>query len=133
MHARTLKQRRRGVTLVELLVIFGIVGILIALLLPAVQTAREAARRSACALNLKQIALATLNLRRCLGHLPAGVQFTFNYSTASQHVAILPFLEQRALFNAVNFDWVIWSAANTTVMGVQDLTSINAPVTRWHR
>ena len=53
------------------------------------------------------------------GALPAGVQFTFNYSTASQHVAILPFLEQAPLFNAVNFDWVIWSAANTTVMGTR--------------
>ena len=53
------------------------------------------------------------------GALPAGVKFTFNYSTASQHVAILPFLEQAPLFNAVNFDWLIWSAANTTAMGTK--------------
>ena len=81
--------------------------------------AREAARRSTCANNLKQIALATTNYADVWGALPAGVQFTFNYSTASQHVAILPFLEQASLFNAVNFDWVIWSAANTTVMGAR--------------
>ncbi len=119
MHAGTPDQQRRGLTLVELLVVFATLGILIALLLPAVQAAREAARRSNCAVNLKQIALATANYADVWGALPAGVQFTFNYSTASQHVAILPFLEQAPLFNAVNFDWVIWSAANTTVMGAR--------------
>ena len=51
--------------------------------------------------------------------LPAGVHFSFDFSTSSQQVAILPFLEQSPLFNSVNFDWVIWSPANTTVMGVQ--------------
>ncbi len=94
MDAGTRDQRRRGLTLVELLVVIALTGILIALLLPAVQAAREAARRSSCALNLKQIALATANYADTWGALPAGVQFTFNYSTASQHVAILPFVEQ---------------------------------------
>jgi prepilin-type N-terminal cleavage/methylation domain-containing protein/prepilin-type processing-associated H-X9-DG protein len=117
MYADTPDQQRRGWTLVEMLVVIALAGIVIALLLPAVQAAREAARRSSCALNLKQIALATTNYADTWGTLPAGVQFTFNYSTAGQHVAILPFVEQPALFNAVNFDWVIWSAANTTVMG----------------
>ena len=119
MHAGTPDSERRGLTLIELLVVIAILGILIALLLPAVQSAREAARRSTCINNLKQIALATSNYADVWGALPAGVQFTFNYSTASQHVAILPFLEQAPLFNAVNFDWVIWSAANTTVMGAR--------------
>ena len=95
-------------------------GILIALLLagcpggtrsgPEIELRRSTSR---------QIALATANYADVWGALPAGVQFTFNYSTASQHVAILPFLEQAPLFNAVNFDWVIWSAANTTVMGAR--------------
>jgi prepilin-type N-terminal cleavage/methylation domain-containing protein/prepilin-type processing-associated H-X9-DG protein len=119
MHAGAPDQQRRGLTLVELVVVIGILGVLIALLLPAVQAAREAARRSHCTINLKQIALATANYADVWGALPAGVQFTFNYSTSSQHVAILPFLEQAPLFNAVNFDWVIWSAANTTAMGVK--------------
>jgi prepilin-type processing-associated H-X9-DG protein/prepilin-type N-terminal cleavage/methylation domain-containing protein len=119
MHAGTPDRKRRGLTLVETLVVLAIAGILIALLLPAVQDAREAARRSQCALNLKQIAIATTNYSDVWRALPAGVQFTFNYSTASQHVAILPFVEQAALFNAVNFDWLIWSAANTTVMGAR--------------
>jgi prepilin-type N-terminal cleavage/methylation domain-containing protein/prepilin-type processing-associated H-X9-DG protein len=117
MDAGTTDPQRRGLTLVELLVVIALTGVLVALLLPAVQSAREAARRSSCALNLKQIALATTSYADTWGTLPAGVQFTFNYSTASQHVAILPFVEQAALFNAVNFDWIIWSAANTTVMG----------------
>ncbi len=119
MHGGTPDQQRRGLTLVELLVVIAILGILIMMLLPAVLAAREAARRSNCAINLKQIALATSTYADVWGALPAGVQFTFNYSTASQHVAILPFLEQAPLFNAVNFDWVIWSAANTTVMGAR--------------
>ena len=91
----------------------------LALLLPAIQAAREAARRSTCAVNLRQIALATSNYINVWGALPAGVHFTFNYSTASHHVAILPFLEQAPLFNAVNFDWLIWSAPNTTVVGAR--------------
>ena len=65
------------------------------------------------------MAAATANYADVWGVMPAGVQFTFNYSTVSQHVAILPFLEQGHLFNAVNFDWVIWSPANTTVMGAK--------------
>jgi prepilin-type processing-associated H-X9-DG protein len=119
MHARNQKEQRPGLTLVEALVVLALAGILLALVIPAIQSAREAVRRSKCALNLRQIALATANYADGWGALPAGVQFTFNYSTGSQHVAILPFLDQPTLFNAVNFDWVIWSAANTTVMGTQ--------------
>jgi prepilin-type N-terminal cleavage/methylation domain-containing protein/prepilin-type processing-associated H-X9-DG protein len=117
MRAGTPDQHPPGFTLVELLVVIAVLGIVIALLLPAIQTAREAARRSYCTVNLRQIALATSNYTDVWGALPPGVHFTFNYSTASHHVAILPFLEQAPLFNAVNFDWLIWSAANTTVMG----------------
>jgi prepilin-type N-terminal cleavage/methylation domain-containing protein/prepilin-type processing-associated H-X9-DG protein len=119
MHDRTPYRCRSGITLVELLVVIAVVGVLTALLLPAVQAAREAARRANCAANLKQIALATSNYADVWGALPPGVQFTFHYSTASQHVAILPFVEQTALFDAVNFDWVVWSAANTTVFGAK--------------
>jgi prepilin-type processing-associated H-X9-DG protein/prepilin-type N-terminal cleavage/methylation domain-containing protein len=119
MQGGTPDQQRRGLTLVELLVVIAALGISLAMLLPAVLAAREAARRSHCASNLRQIALATANYADVWGALPAGVQFTFNYSTASHHVAILPFLEQVHLFNAANFDWVIWSAANTTVVGVR--------------
>jgi prepilin-type N-terminal cleavage/methylation domain-containing protein/prepilin-type processing-associated H-X9-DG protein len=86
---------RRGFTLVELLVVIAIIGILIALLLPAVQAAREAARRSQCTNNLKQIGLGIHNYQDAKGKLPAA------YSSAtglSWHVNILPYIEQEARF-----------------------------------
>jgi prepilin-type processing-associated H-X9-DG protein len=87
-------------------------------LLPAVQQAREAARRIQCSNNLKQIALASNSYHDAYSCYPQGVQFTFTYSTSGHHVALLPFLEQSPLYNALNFDWVIpWSDANTTFAG----------------
>jgi prepilin-type N-terminal cleavage/methylation domain-containing protein/prepilin-type processing-associated H-X9-DG protein len=109
---------RRGFNLIELLVVVAIIAVLIGLLLPAVQQAREAARRAQCCNNLKQIALAANNYHDAFGCYPQGVQFTFSFSTSGHHVALLPYLEQVPLFNAMNFDWVIpWSSPNTTVAG----------------
>jgi prepilin-type N-terminal cleavage/methylation domain-containing protein len=64
------RRERPGLTLVELLAVIAIVGVLIGLLLPAVQTAREAARRSSCQGNLKQVALAVLNFEHAMGRFP---------------------------------------------------------------
>ena len=104
--------RRRGFTLIELLVVIAIIGVLIALLLPAVQAAREAARRAQCINNLKQMGLALHNYHDANGSFPMGASsgmrnFMQYYAKQnfSAHAAMLPFLEQSALYNAINFNW----------------------------
>jgi prepilin-type N-terminal cleavage/methylation domain-containing protein len=94
---------RPGFTLVELLVVIAIIGVLVALLLPAIQAAREAARRSQCSNNLKQIGLAILNYESAVGRLPAG-STTDAADIGGPYfgtwtVDILPYLEQQALYD----------------------------------
>src|SRR5271168_2566242 len=94
---------RRGFTLIELLVVIAIIAVLIALLLPAVQSAREAARRIQCTNNLKQIGLSMHNYQSALGSLPPGFKESA-YGTWC--VYILPFIEGNNTYNAWNFDGV---------------------------
>lgn len=98
---------KRGFTLVELLVVIAIIGVLIALLLPAVQQAREAARRMQCSNQLKQIGLAMHNYHDTYQVFPAGsinldTTTAANKSLTNWAVSILPFLEQSALFAQYN-------------------------------
>ncbi len=111
-----MRNPRRGFTLIELLVVIAIIGILIALLLPAVQAAREAARRAECMNNLKQIGLALHTYHDVHGAFPPGQLPGTNVSAISR---ILPYLEQNVLFNALNSDIGIDDPANNTVRTTQ--------------
>jgi prepilin-type processing-associated H-X9-DG protein/prepilin-type N-terminal cleavage/methylation domain-containing protein len=104
-----------GFTLVELLVVIAIIGILIALLLPAVQAAREAARRMQCSSNLKQVGLAILNYENTYSMLPQGTSCTANCKGHSALTALLPYVEQGELYELYDYDLRIYSAVNYRV------------------
>src|SRR6056297_1076372 len=91
---------RRGFTLVELLVVIAIIGILVALLLPAVQAAREAARRMQCGNNLKQMALAMHNYHDTHKAFPFSYMIDpSNLNVQSWGTRLLPFIEQSAIYD----------------------------------
>ena len=95
------RHRSRGFTLVELLVVIAIIGILVALLLPAIQAAREAARRTQCINNVKQLGLAALNFDSTFKHLPLGMEMdskTTDLTTATFFIRLLPYIEQNSLY-----------------------------------
>ena len=114
--------RRRGFTLIELLVVIAIIAVLVGLLLPAVQAAREAARRAQCVNNLKQMGLALHNYHDALGCFPMSyVAFaTFRDGATDDSTGwawstmILPQLEQGIAYNAVNFARAVEDSTNTT-------------------
>jgi prepilin-type N-terminal cleavage/methylation domain-containing protein len=116
--------RQRGITLIELLVVITIIAILIALLLPAVQAVREAARRPRCANNLTQIGLAMHNYHGAVGgfppgyvslvpgHQPTDLEFGPGWGWGTM---VLQFVEQTPLYDAVNFNLRITDPGSQTV------------------
>jgi prepilin-type N-terminal cleavage/methylation domain-containing protein/prepilin-type processing-associated H-X9-DG protein len=115
MRNRSIRIRsQRGFTLIELLVVIAIIAVLIALLLPAVQSAREAARRSQCINNMKQLGLALANYESATGAYPASYGSAADntgdnwetWGSWSPQSMMLPYLEQTPLYNAINFSGV---------------------------
>ena len=120
----TLRRACRGFTLIELLVAIAIIAVLIALLLPAVQAAREAARRVQCTNNLKQIGIALHGYHDAIGAFPMGYAAQLRFVDGATDTApgwawaamVLPQLEQAPLFNAANFRLSVSAPANATVV-----------------
>ncbi len=118
----TLRTRRAGFTLIELLVVIAIIAMLIALLLPAIQQAREAARRSQCQNNLKQFGLALQNYVSTFSAFPPGSIYSVSNAQVrwikwSVHAQLLPYLDGGTQFGEINFDHVPETQPNTTIAG----------------
>src|SRR3990170_655930 len=151
MGGPSLLSERRAFTLVELLVVIAIIGILIALLLPAVQAAREAARRSQCTNNLKQLGLANHNYHDVVKAFPYGKGGTTscaypgpprcNYGRISGFIPLLSYLEQRPMYNQImagdipggrypggpaGWDgWAVWDVSPATIRCPSDPSPFN--------
>jgi len=113
---------RSAFTLIELLVVVALVGLLAALIVPAIQAAREAARRAQCSNNLRQLGLAAQAYHASAGCFPLGAYFPSskyqNGNSGPFTFALLPYLEQTAIYQAINFDLSPAFSANATIHGI---------------
>ena len=108
-----MSQRRRGFTLIELLVVIAIIAVLVAILLPAVQQAREAARRSQCQNNLKQFGIAMHSYHDAHGTFPPGVINHTSNMLWGWNTFIMPYIDQATTYNALQPDGAQMPAATT--------------------
>src|SRR5207249_6682430 len=129
---REYRRLTKGFTLVELLVVIAIIGVLVALLLPAVQAARESARRAQCSNNLKQVGLAmTQYADTYKGTFPVG---EYSCCWGTWLVGLLPYIEQKALYDQYKFFGAVQNQAGNAISQTDATTryggSQNLPVTR---
>jgi prepilin-type N-terminal cleavage/methylation domain-containing protein len=123
-----LRYHNRGFTLVELLVVIAIIGILVSLLLPAVQSAREAARRMSCSNNEHQLAVALMNYHDGHKSFPYGVNAPWGHSWGAH---ILAELEQRALFESIPWgEHGTWYGTDPASLALQELSRTQLPCFR---
>ena len=127
MFAKSPSSSRTGFTLVELLVVIAIIGVLVSLLLPAVQSAREAARRSRCLNNLKQISLAVHNYENTFRTFPIGA---YDCCYGTWLLSVLPYVEQTTLYQQYSRPGGMEGFGNASGPDVRYGTAVNLPVTR---
>ena len=139
MKSNKLKRGRNGFTMVELLVVIAIIGIMVALLLPAVQAAREAARRMSCTNNMKQLALAQHNYHATFKAFTTssswhrgGILGDSRAESWSEKVMLLPYLEQQSIYDAT--DWLLapydpwgWHGNQNILTQSRKLSVFNCP------